>query len=70
MYLNHATASELKERPERDLNSLAGYLNKDGAWWDEDGHLGPGLYQECRVFPNISNSSKVQLKLSASVITF
>ena len=51
MYLNHSTRSEQKERPERDLNDLAGYLNRDSAWYDENGHLGPGLYQECRVFP-------------------
>ena len=63
MYLNHATASELKERPERDLNSLAGYLNKDGAWWDENGPMGAGLYQEAKVFPKhlefIRTASKI-----------
>lgn len=43
MYWNHPTASEARERPERDLRDLAGVLEGD-ARWDPDGKDGPGLY--------------------------
>lgn len=52
MYINHATRSELKERPEQDLNQLAAYFVKESAWWDDNGIYGPGLYQEAKALPN------------------
>lgn len=55
MFMNHPTKTEQRERPERSVEDLAGYLNKESAWWDENGPLGPGLYQQCRVFPRFLN---------------
>lgn len=48
MYWNHATESELAERPERDLRDLAAVLESD-ARWEANGPDGPGLYADARV---------------------
>jgi hypothetical protein len=50
MYINHPSKSELKERPERDLNNLAGYLTTDGRY-EANGAYGPGIYSECKILP-------------------
>jgi len=42
-YWNHPSATEERERPERDLRDLAGTLAED-AHWDANGPVGPGLY--------------------------
>jgi hypothetical protein len=47
-YWNHPSASEERDRPERDLRDLAGVLTKD-AYWDANGSAGPGLYGEAQV---------------------
>lgn len=50
MFLNHPTRSEAKERPERDLNQLAGYLSTD-AKYERNGAYGPGLYADAKLMP-------------------
>lgn len=45
MYVNHPTRSEQRERPERDLNDLCGYL-MDTAKYESD-----GLYANVRLLP-------------------
>ncbi len=52
MFINHPTRSELKERPERDLNQLAAYFINEKAVWNDNGIFGPGLYQEAKALPN------------------
>jgi alkylhydroperoxidase family enzyme len=47
-YWNHPSASEERDRPERDLRDLAGVLTED-AHWDANGPAGPGLYSQARV---------------------
>jgi len=42
-YWNHPSATEERERPERDLRDLAGTLAED-ARWEANGPVGPGLY--------------------------
>ena len=46
MYLNHPTAMEEKERPERDVRDLAGKLVSDAQWIDD------GLYAEAEYYGN------------------
>ncbi|WP_319580518.1 hypothetical protein [uncultured Methanospirillum sp.] len=46
MFINHPTRSEIKERPELDLNQLASYFVNESVVWKDDGPYGPGLYQE------------------------
>jgi len=48
MYWNHPTASEEAQRPERDLNDLAGVLASD-ARWVANAPTGPGLYADALV---------------------
>ncbi len=48
MYLNHPTATEKYERPERDLRDLVGTLATEGQW-QENGVDGPGIYADARV---------------------
>lgn len=48
MYLDHPTAQEAKDRPERSLRDLAATLTSAAAWKD-DGAAGPGLYAEARL---------------------
>lgn len=55
MFINHPTRSELKERPERDLNQLAAYFTEDAATWKDDGVYGPGLYQTAKALPNFAD---------------
>lgn len=43
MYWNHPTASERRERPERDVHELAATFAEDSAWRDA-GKDGPALY--------------------------
>lgn len=50
MFTNHPTRSEVKERPERDLNQLAGYLLSD-AKYERNGQYGPGLYADAKILP-------------------
>jgi len=49
MYWNHATDMEEAQRPEGDLNNLAGVLTSN-AYYDEAGKAGPGLYARAKVF--------------------
>lgn len=49
MYVNHPTEQESNDRPERDLNDLAGVLLEDASY-DENGQTGPGLYAKAKVF--------------------
>lgn len=48
-FWNHATLSEDMERPEGDLNALAGELVSD-AHWEPNHPSGPGLYADMKVF--------------------
>lgn len=48
MFLDHPTASEESERPERSVRDLAATLTGD-ARWQERGWNGPGLYAPARV---------------------
>lgn len=48
MYLDHPTAAEDAQRPERSVRDLAAVLTKN-AQWQENGPRGPGLYAEARV---------------------
>lgn len=48
MHLDHPSASEEADRPERSVTTLAGTLTSD-ARWDEQGPAGPGLYAEAKV---------------------
>jgi hypothetical protein len=48
MYWNHPTRSEESERPERDLNDLAGVLTSNAEF--KEGPDGPGLYAKAKVF--------------------
>lgn len=57
MHLNHPSRSELKERPERSLNDLAGYLTSDGRY-EANGAYGPGIYAECKIFDRFLNFIK------------
>lgn len=50
MYWNHPTQQEEAQRPERDLNSLAGVLTSD-ARWNPSGPAGAGLYADAKVMP-------------------
>lgn len=58
MFINHPTRSELKERPERDLNQLAAYFIDETAVWKDDGIYGPGLYQTAKALPNYAEFLK------------
>lgn len=49
MYWNHPSASEEKDRPERNLRDLAAVQTSD-AYWDENGKKGPGVYADAKVF--------------------
>lgn len=49
MYLDHPTATERTDRPERSLRDLAAVTETDAVWRD-DPLEGPGLYAESRVF--------------------
>ena len=49
VFLNHQTVKEEAERPEGDVNSLAGVLTTD-AVWKESAPKGPGLYASMKVF--------------------
>lgn len=51
MFWNHPTATEEAERPEGDLNALAAELASP-ARWEANGHRGPGLYADAKVFEN------------------
>jgi hypothetical protein len=48
MYLDHPTATEEAERPERSLKDLAATLTEDAQWIDR-GPDGPGLYAAAQV---------------------
>ena len=49
MFWNHATPTEDMERPEGDLDSLAGVI-VTCPQWQENGAKGPGVYADARVF--------------------
>jgi hypothetical protein len=49
MFWDHATASQEADRPEGELDRLAGEFLTDAAW-NEDGKAGPGLYADAKVF--------------------
>ena len=55
MYWNHPTPTEENERPERDLNHLAGVLISTGVW-EENGTEGPGIYSHAKIFENYQSS--------------
>lgn len=48
MHLDHPTAQEEAQRPERSVKDLAGTL-ATGAVWNADGPAGPGLYADANV---------------------
>jgi hypothetical protein len=48
MHINHPSESEAFDRPERDLNTLAGVLETAAQWMD-NGPRGPGLYARAKV---------------------
>lgn len=47
-YWNHPSTKELRERPEGDLNSLAGVLSEDAKFHAQHAY-GPGLYSRVKV---------------------
>ncbi|MFH0968437.1 MAG: hypothetical protein V1862_12210 [Methanobacteriota archaeon] len=47
---NHPTRSEVRERSDRDLSLLAGYLSTLSRY-EESGAYGPGLYADSKVLP-------------------
>jgi hypothetical protein len=49
MYINHPTAQEAQQRPERDIRDLAAVLSTDAVYRDDAVH-GPGLYADAKVF--------------------
>ena len=49
MFWDHATPSQEADRPEGELDRLAGEFVTDAAW-NEDGKAGPGLYADAKVF--------------------
>ena len=49
MYWNHPTADEEKQRPEGDLNNLAGIINSKPTY-EENGPKGAGVYADVEVF--------------------
>ncbi|MBI2758786.1 MAG: hypothetical protein HYX49_08920 [Chloroflexi bacterium] len=55
MYWNHPTPSQEAERPERDLNDLAGVTVNDARWLD-NGPAGPGLYTDAQVFESYKSA--------------
>lgn len=55
MFWNHPTPSQEVERPERDLNDLAGVTVNDARWLD-NGPAGPGLYTDAQVFEGYKNA--------------
>lgn len=50
-FLDHPTASESYDRPERSVRDLAGRLATTAVWQDQ-GPLGAGLYADLEVFPH------------------
>jgi len=50
-FLDHPTATEAYDRPERSVRDLAGKLASTAVWEDQ-GPLGPGLYANVEVFPH------------------
>lgn len=57
MFWNHATDAEESQRPEGNLDHLAGVLSTD-AKYDEAGHDGPGLYASAKVFDQYRDKVK------------
>lgn len=55
MFWNHATATEEAERPEGDLNNLAG-VTVSSPYWLESGPAGPGMYADARPFGNYAGA--------------
>lgn len=51
MYLDHPTATEDADRPERSLRDLVGTLASDGRW-EATGSAGPGIYADAAVAEN------------------
>ena len=49
MFVDHPTATEEAERPERSVNGLGAVLESD-ARWDPNGPTGPGLYADAKPF--------------------
>lgn len=54
MYWNHPTPEEEKERPEGDLNNLAGIISGKPKY-EESGPKGAGVYAEAEIFENFRN---------------
>lgn len=53
MYVDHPTATEEVDRPERSLRDLAAVQVSDARWLEEGEHAeAPGLFGEYRVFPS------------------
>jgi hypothetical protein len=57
MFWNHDTDQEEAGRPEGDLNRLAAVTTSD-ATWQENGHDGPGLYAQAKVFSDYADKVK------------
>jgi hypothetical protein len=47
MHVDHPTAAEEAQRPERSVNTIGAVLSTD-ARWEESGPAGPGLYAEAK----------------------
>ena len=57
MFWNHDTDAEESARPEGDLNRLAAVTTSDAKWM-ENGHDGPGLYANAKVFGDYADKVK------------
>jgi hypothetical protein len=57
MYLDHPTASEAAERPERSIKDLAAITISDPVY-EENGPKGPGLYADFSVLPQYKETIK------------
>lgn len=57
MFWNHATDAEEAARPEGNLNDLAAVTTTDAKWM-ENGHDGPGLYANAKVFADYADRVK------------
>lgn len=61
MFINHATATEAAQRPERDWNTLAAVTTGD-AYWDEAGRDGPALYAPADIFSRYESEVREKAK--------
>ncbi len=55
MFLNHPTATERHDRPERSVGDLVGTLASDGRW-EGNGPAGPGIYADAQIVEGFRGS--------------